>query len=260
MKRKIAVFGLLLVVFLLSVTPVRVVGSAPAVRRLGQWYSISVHVECLDTAVEAMRELPGFDLHMSMGSQDAHFSRRVDAAFFRHVQAVLRDMGEVLHEHEHVRHLGTELMQLDTRIAVLTQEIERLTLLMAASNTIDVLNAVDMQLTFVSRDRDWHLGRRNTLLNEAQTVLMEINLTERWVPVEQEPPTFGQRIRDSFMRSWNGMTRTGGNLVVLLARLGLPLVIWLAVAGTATLIVVRVTKKRSAALTVPTQEGSVNHE
>jgi len=246
MKRKIALVGLLLMVFLLA--PVRVVGSTPAARRLGQWYAIQIRVECLATAVEVMRGLPGFDLHMHIGQHDAHFSRRVDDVFFRHMQAVLRDMGEVLHENEQVRHLGIELMQLDTRINVLTQEMERLALLMAASTTIEVLNAVDIQLTRVSRDRDTNLGRRNTILNEAQTVMMEITLTERWVPTERETPTFGQRIRNSFVASWNGMTRLGGNMIVLLARMGLPLLIWVTFAGSVTWVAVRVSKKRSAAL------------
>ncbi|MCL2364957.1 MAG: DUF4349 domain-containing protein [Defluviitaleaceae bacterium] len=241
MKRRMAVVCLI-VLFLLAV-PMQVSADA---RRLGQRYSVTLLVECLDTAVEAMRALPGFDLYMSISQYEAHYVRQVDAVFFRHAQAVLRDVGEVMYEQEHVRHLGMELMQLDTRITVLTQEMERLTLLMAASTTIDVLNAVDIQLTHVSRDRDWHLGRRNVLMNESQTVAMDITLTERWVPAEREHLTFGRRIRNSFMGSWNGLTRMGGDLVVLLARVGLPLMIWLAIAGTITLVVVRVTKKRSA--------------
>jgi len=241
MKRKMTLICLV-VLFLLAV-PMQV----SAARRLGQRYSVTVLVECLDASVMAMRELPGFDLQMSITQHEAQFSRQVDAVFFRHAQAVLRDMGEVMSEREHVRHLGMELTQLDTRIAVLTQEMERLTLLMAASTTIDVLNAVDIQLTRVSHDRDWHVGRRNVLLNESQTVTMDIILTERWVPIERETPTFGQRIRNSFMGSWNGMTRMGGNMVVLLARVGLPLAIWLAFASTVALVIVRIFKKRSAA-------------
>ena len=257
MKRKVTAACLFMVVLLSFAAPMHVSGT---VRRLGQRYTVNIRVECLTTAVDAMRELPGIDLQMSISQDDAHYLRQVDAAFFRHVQAVLREMGEVQQEHEQVRHLGIELMQLDTRITVLTQEIERLTMLMAASTTIEVLNAVDMQLMRVSRDRDTQLGRRNAILNESQTVLMEITLTERWVPRERINPTFGQRIRDSFVGSWRDLTRISGNLLVRLTRVSLPLFIWLAIAGTVSLTAVKLTKRRNTASMIEPTKGDESHE
>jgi hypothetical protein len=227
-------------------------------RRVGQHYSVTVRVECLEEAVEVLRALPGFDLFATVSPGHASFTRRVDAWAFRHVQEVLRGLGDVTHEQERVRHLNSELAEVETRLAVLSQEMERLTVIMSASTTLNILNAVDMQLTQVSNERDWLTGRRNTLLNEARTTTLDITITERWVPVEGEVVAFGTRVAESFISSWRGMVRFGGNLAVFIVRVSLPLGLWMLVMGAAAFFVLRHVKKTNK-LNVKT-EGAVTHE
>ena len=238
-----------------------------AERRMGQTYSITIEVDCLETAVGIMRALPGHDLHLNLSQTQASFHRRVDAWAFRHMQEALRELGTIIRENEHARHLGAELSQVETRIAVLEQEMARLTVLMAASVTIDVLSAVDMQWAQVSRNRDWYIGRRNVLAEQARTATLDITLTELYVPVEpvEERIGFGRRVGDSFLASWNAVLGIGGDMIVLAARIGIPLVLWLVLPGTAAVVAVRQAKRRKKPLLVPYNppssegtEGDVN--
>ena len=213
-------------------------------RRMQHNYSIQVIVECLPTAAEVVLGLAGFNLRADMSMEHANFTRRVENWAFGHVQAVLRDLGEVVHERETTRHLDAELDGLDTRLRVLEQEIERLMLMMAGSRSLDVLIAVDSHLSRVMWERDNLIGRHNQLMNDAQSTVVQITLTERWVYVPTEEPGFGERVANSFMASWRGMVRNAGNFTVFMARVSIPLFIWLVIGGCVLLIALRVTKKQ----------------
>jgi hypothetical protein len=221
-------------------------------RRMHQSYSIEIIVECLDTAIAAVRALPGFDVHSSSthnephwgwSLQQAHFTRRVESWAFRHVQAVLRDLGEVSSEYEHARHLGGDLAWIETRLAVLSQEIDRLSGLMAASTTLNILIAVDNRMSSVVWERDHLIGRRNHLLNDANNALIHIILTEESEFLRPEPPTFGTRVADSFLDSARSILRGGGNFVVFVVRISLPLLIWCVIGSAGIFIIFRITKR-----------------
>jgi hypothetical protein len=246
---------------------------AAAERQMQQNYSVSIRVDCLETAIEVLRGLPGNDLnsgityfepHTGRPVRQAHFSRRVDNHFFRHVQNALREMGEVLYESENTRHLGAELMQLETRISVLTEEINRLSVMMAASTTLNVLTAIDNQLSRVSRERDDLTGRRNRLQTEANTTFIHISLTEEAEYIRPAPLTFGRRVTDRFLNSWDSLLRGLGNFAVFMVRVSLPLVIWVVVGGVALLLGIRLVKRKikKSKLEAPEvpQEGAIINE
>ncbi|MCL2204722.1 MAG: DUF4349 domain-containing protein [Defluviitaleaceae bacterium] len=221
-------------------------------RRMHQGYTIEITVECLDAAIAALHGLEGFNVsssvtfvepHTGLNLRQASFTRRVDVWAFRHTQAMLRELGEVTSERENARHLGAELTQLDTRLEVLAQELERLSVLMAASTTLEVLIAVDNQINWVSRERDRLMGRRNQLMADAQRAEIQIWLTEEtYVPPVSAG--FGRRVSDSFLGSWNALLRNAGNFTVFMARASLPLAIWLVILGAVLWAVTRQMKKR----------------
>jgi hypothetical protein len=223
-------------------------------RRMQQNYSVHITVECLETALETIRDLPGFNLHTNvtfiephrgMPVRQAYFTRRVDNWAFRHVQQVLRDMGEVTSESENAWHLSGELSNIETRLLVLSQEIDRLSVMMAASTTLNILIAIDNQLNRVSWERDQLTGRRNQILIESQSTMMTITLSEKTEYIRPAPPTFGRRISDSFLNSWNGLLRMGGNLLVFLTRMSLPYLTWLVLGGLVVFVCLRIKKKKS---------------
>ncbi|MCL2190325.1 MAG: DUF4349 domain-containing protein [Defluviitaleaceae bacterium] len=256
-----AILVIVFAIFLLM--PISVYASQPT-RLISRTYNIELIVEDMDEVLEAVRALPGFNLQSNVSQVDApqgqitrqaNFTRRIDNWAFNHAQSTLRELGEILRENEQAQHHGAEIAQLETRIAVLTQEIERLTIMMAASTTLDVLITIDSHLSRVMRDRDRLTGQRNQRMAQTQSVVTVIRLTERVEYAEEEEeevyeeeedaaPTFTQRIADSFFTSWDNFTRRGSNLAVFVARVGLPFLIWLAVIGLVLLIILRTPLKR----------------
>ncbi|MCL2285619.1 MAG: DUF4349 domain-containing protein [Firmicutes bacterium] len=228
--------GCMLATFFCLVFAVPVLGQDE--RPLRQNYSINIDVECLDIATDIIRGLPGYNLdssvHFDRWHRIAEFRRRVSTETFRYVQEVLRSLGEVTFETENAAHLATQIVDLDVRIAVLDQELERLTAMMAASTTLEVLIAVNDRLSIVSWDRDNLIGRRNVLQVESQGPIVHIVLVET-LPDALPPATigFGRQITDRFGSSVANTRRAAENFVVGFVRLALPLVIWVVILSAA---------------------------
>jgi hypothetical protein len=163
---------------------------------------------------------------------------------FRHVQDVLRELGEVVSETEHSYCFTSEILNLETRILVLSQEMERLSLMMAASDSLEILIAVNDSLSRVSRERDNLSGRRRLLTGQSASPIINIMLFEP--PLIQPPPvprTFGERVSRSFLNSWENTIYTGGNLLEFLALISVPLVIWLCIGSVVALAAKKKVKK-----------------
>lgn len=218
-------------------------------RQLSRNYTIEIEVECVEEARKAIAELSGFNIdswaHLAEGQRSASYTRRVEGWAFRHAQEVLRGLGEVHYENENARYLGGELLNIETRIRVLTQEIERLSAMLAASETLEVLIAVNDRLTWVTRDRDLLIGRRRMLTEHADSVVVNIMISEppAYVP-RPEPEGFGARVSAAFINSWENTVAFGGNLLVVFARVGLPLLIWAVLPGAVALVVVLAVRKK----------------
>jgi len=222
---------------------------AAQTRPLRQDYTISIHVECLDTAMEIINQLPGYNLdsaaHFGEWSRSAEFRRRVTNDTLRYVQDVLRGMGEVISETESAMHLGARQMDLDVRIAVIDQELERLTSMMEASTSLAVLIEVNDRLSQVSRDRDALIGQRNVVAVQAQSPIINIMLSEIMPDTVREPIGFWQRVSVSFTSSAQNSMTAGGNFLVFVIRWALPVAIWGVIIAVAALIVWRLFGKKT---------------
>ena len=208
-------------------------------RQLRQYHSIDIEVECLDTAIGIIRELNGYNLeshvwlhespHERAAWRSASFVRRVDYWAFGHVQYVLRNMGEVHFETENAHFLGAQIVDADTRILALSQEIERLSIMMAASDSLDVLIAIDARISQVVLERNSVIGTRNVLMAQAASPIINITINEtmgeRPAPVRDG---FFSRVAGNFMGSLRGTGVAAGNLLVFIVRIFIPLVIYVA--------------------------------
>jgi len=204
-------------------------------RPFKQTHSIEIEVECMDTATEIIRGLNGYNLDSSIFLHEqfgrtpqrrANFTRRVDAFAFRHVQEVLRSLGEVISEHEHAQFLGAHIMDVDARLEAISQEIDRLTLMMAASDSLDVLITIDSRLSQLIWERNGLIGRRNVLNSQVQSPVITIRLFEAQEELpEPEQQGFGSRVGERFSASWRNTLRGAGNLLVFLIRISIPLVL-----------------------------------
>ncbi|MCL2378832.1 MAG: DUF4349 domain-containing protein [Defluviitaleaceae bacterium] len=251
--RKIAVCFLILVLAMLVSVPVLAQD-----RQLRQHHSIDIEVECLDAAMEIIRGLNGYNLEASVilhesphdrGAQrGAFFVRRVDYWAFRHVQYVLRDMGEVHFETENAYFLGAQILDTDARITALTQEIERLSIMMAASDSLDVLIAIDARLSQVMLELNGVIGTRNVLISQAANPVIHINLSETMGErPEIVPPGFGFRVVNSFMGSLRTTGVVGGNLLVFFVRVFIPLIVFGAFGLVVVWVCVKLKRKRVGA-------------
>ena len=221
--------GCILAIFCIAVLAIPIQGAA--MRQLRQNYTINIEVECIDTATEIIRQLPGYNLDASASTDTWHrradFRRRVSNEDFRHVQEVLRGLGKVTFETENAAHLGTWMLDLDVRIAVLDQELERLTSMMVASTTLEVLIAVNDRLSMVSWERDHLVGQRNVLQVESLGPIISISLIETLPDTPRPTPLgFGQRIADRFTNSLSNTGTAAQNFLVGVVRFALPLLTW----------------------------------
>jgi len=229
-------------------------------RQLSQTHTIEIEVECLDYAIEVIRQLEGHNLESSVFSNDfgrwgiqrqANFTRRVDGWVLAHVQDVLRGMGDVTHEHQHAQFIGGMILDIDTRLATLEQEIQRLSIMLAASDSLDVMIAIEARLSDITWERNQVMGQRNVLLNQADSAVIYIMLVQ---PPYYRPapagPGFGSRVADSFLRSWRGIARGAANILVLIVRTFLPLLVMCVIVSPLAVIVYSVYKRRRAAIIV----------
>ena len=223
-------------------------------RQLRQTYSIELEVECLDVAMEIIRGLDGYNLESDMfvdviwgrsPQRRATYTRRVDERVFRHIQEVLRGMGEVHFESENAHFLGAQLMDVEARLAALNQEIERLTMMMAASDSLDVLIAIDFRLSQVTWERNRLMGSRNVLISQMASPVIHILLME--TPTDLPPPEtpgFIRRVADSFGDSWRGTRNFASNLLVFIVRISMPLVALGIIIVPVAFVVYRVVRRR----------------
>jgi len=262
---RLAVGCALLVVCMFVMTVPGLANTEPE-RLLRQTYTIDIEVECLDSAISIIQDLDGYNLESSVfvteqwgqTVRQANFTRRVDNWAYYHVKAVLRWMGETMFETENAWHLGAQISDVEVRLTAINQEIERLTIMMAASTTLDVLIAIDSHLSRVMWERDHLIGTRNLLISQASSPIVTIRLFEipegRPVPV---PVTFGSRIANSFLNSWDNFLRNGGNLTVFLVRIALPFTIWAIIIIGTLLVAIPVFKKRLSARATPVVAGAL---
>jgi len=234
--------GCILVVFCIAVFAIPIQGEET--RQLRQNYTINIEVACVDAATEIIRQLPGYNLDSSASFDTWHrrvdFRRRVSNEDFRHVQEVLRGLGDVTFETENAAHLGARLLDLDVSIAVLEQELERLTAMMAASTTLDVLIAVNDRLSMVSRDRDNLIGQRNVLQVESLGPIISISLIETLPDAPSPTPLgFGRQIADRFSHSISNVRTATENFMVGVVRLALPLIVWAAILAVVGFVIWR---------------------
>ena len=204
-----------------------------------QTHSIELEVECLDTAMEVIHGLNGYNLESAMFVNEvfnrspqrvATFTRRVDNWAFRHAQEALRGLGEVLFEVENARFLGGELADVEVRLSALSQEIDRLTVMMAASDSLEVMIAIDIRLSQVTLERNRLIGRRNVLQVQAASPIIHIWMVETPEDMpDPAPPGFGSRVAESFGASWRSIRDFAGNLLVFIVRISIPLAVWIII-------------------------------
>jgi len=240
---------LLLAVVLLFPMPIM----AAQARHHIQDYDIVLGVESMELATVAINALNGYNLEsfvtLTGAHPDATFRRRVDSWAFRQVQDMLRYMGVIISETEAVMYFGQEITDLEARLTINSQEIERLSQMMEASDSLEVLILLSDRIGRLAEQRDGILGRRNQLLVQTSNPVINIHLIQLFEdecepdPEEEEvPPTFLARIGGSFMTSMRWTGTVLGNILMGLAFASAPLVLLAIVGVPVVMLVLRLRK------------------
>jgi len=222
--------------FILSTRDIIVVS---ANRLFVQTHFIEIEVECLETAINSIRALNGYNLESSIFASTntqfgwqtrptANFVRRVDEWAFRHTQEALRELGVVIAEFENSRNIAAQVSDLQVRINAIEEEIVRLSTIMIASDTLGVLITINDRLSNVMHERDRLLGNLNSLLIQTHSPVITIQLIEVYEP-GATPPTFFQQLGERFRESLQIILRDIENLIVYLARNFISIIIWVII-------------------------------
>ena len=214
-----------------------------------QDYEITIMVESVEQAAAIINGLSGYNLDavVSLGTlrPDATFRRRVDDWAYRQVQDTLRSMGTVLSEFETVTYLGNELLDLEAQLEINAGEIERLSQMLEESDSLNVMTLLSNRLGELTRTRDWLLGRRNQILVQTGSPVINIRLIQAIEPTpdddeeEEEPPTFIARLGDSFTASINGLGTFFGHVLVVIAYISVPLGLWMLLCTPVILVLLK---------------------
>ena len=202
---------------------------------LVQTHNINIVVDCVDEALEAIRGLGGHNLQMDVSTferpgmnpvRQAEIIRRVDASEYRMAQQLLRSLGTVTFEGESARNIESDISDLRLRIDSATGEFDRISRMMAESDTIQMLITLDSRLSEIAMQRDWLVGSLNMYLAEAGSAVLTIHLAEDMgVFVPPPGPSFGERVSSSFFGSWNVVVRIAEGIAIFVAYAFIPAVL-----------------------------------
>ncbi|MDR2166394.1 MAG: DUF4349 domain-containing protein [Clostridiales bacterium] len=228
---------------------------------------ITIRVESVEAAIFHIRALAGQNLSSSVelseaGFAWANFERRVPATAHPQVMQTLRSLGEVLSESENTMYLGGEIRDLQARLSANELEILRLTILMENAANLNVLMAIDTNLSRAQRERDNLMGRLNYLNSTAGQPHINIFLTEPGISplgIEIEPLTFWQRMGASFTGSLTVILAGFGHFLVFLALAAVPLAILGVLALFAILLFRRLNRPKIQVKEVEADEAILNN-
>jgi len=245
--KSIALAFLFTVIFM----PVSVMATQPLHHM--QHYEITIEVESVEVAAMLINSLSGYNLDSSVNlglfRPEAHFRRRVDSWAYRQVQETLRNMGTVLFEFETVTYLGNELLDLEAQLEINSGEIQRVSLMLEQSTSLNVMTMLSDRLGQLTWTRDRVIGRRNQILVQTGSPIIYINLVQTIPPPDEEdeeyeeeeeiPPTFFERLGNSFTSSISGVGNFFGSLLVGFAFVSVPLLVWFLICTPVILFFVR---------------------
>ena len=225
-------------------------------------FHISIVVDCVETAVDQIRSLGGISLSESVrqhtwGAQ-AELRRRVDSWAIDHVMAVLRSLGEVQAESESLTYYGGGISDTGARLTAANVEVGRLLEILARSESLEMLIAVERQLSSAEHQRDSLMGRMNQLNDIVAAPYLFITLREHpGEIVPFGPLPFGERLSNSFTQGVRGYGAFWGHVMVLLARMSLQLIFLGSIAGIGFVLVRRKMKAHMAIKNNETGGGKI---
>ncbi|MDR0999298.1 MAG: DUF4349 domain-containing protein [Clostridiales bacterium] len=187
-------------------------------------FYITIAVNDLEQIKEELQNFPGWTLSSSYSETDAYISQRVGIENFEAAKDLLRGFGSVQSESETVSIAQADLTELYARLTKKEEEKSRLLDILAKVTDLDVMLIVEQRLSDVNNEYDNIYTNMRDIANNTVSPYIQINLREEATAVARpDIPTFGARVKNSFVSSANRMIQFGQNVLIGLANMIVPL-------------------------------------
>ena len=243
MKIKIIV-SLLIITFLAGTTTVQ---ARQPEEFLIRNYSISIAVECLNTALQIMEGMPGIAInsHVNTSAGFGSMDRRVNNRDLEISLQTLQNMGRVTHSSSSSHNVFSTVTDLRSRLEVRSNEYDRLMELLYEVETMQNFNRVENRLIQVIMDMEHLQGSLNHFNFETGTSRIHISLfLEAEEEEDEEPPGALARIGNAFTTSAASTLRVFQGILIALVYISIPLVFFAAIVICVFVLVIRRNRKR----------------
>lgn len=213
--------------------------TAPAVdRKIIQNAEVELGVrdvdEALNAVTQALAQSGGYvQENRVTGTREqgrqVSMTLRVPSGSFGSLLDLLRELGEVRSLRQWTNDVTEEYLDLEARIETGEAHLAQLNKLYERSGTISEMIELEREIARVTAELESLKGRYAFLANQVAFSTVTVSMYEPGVPAPaRSPQSLGERMRDSFLFSWNATIDVAQGLLVALAGL-VPGLLFLAV-------------------------------
>jgi len=217
-------------------------------RKIIQNAEIELHVRDVDEALNAVHEavrraggyVQGTDVSGTRESgRHVSMTLRVPAGSFTSILDVLSGLGERERLRQWTDDVTEEYLDLEARIATKEAHLAQLNKLYERSGTISEMLELEREIARVTAELESLKGRYNYLSNQVAFSTIGVNMYEPGVPMPRATPqTLGERMRDSFLYSWNATIAMAESLLIALVSI-IPVLLFLVVIAAVVFILIK---------------------
>ncbi|MCL1883459.1 MAG: DUF4349 domain-containing protein [Defluviitaleaceae bacterium] len=203
-------------------------------------YRMEIAVECLDSALPRIFEMPGIDLHSELNFQTGRgrVERLVNNFEVDFTLGLLRNLGEVSAASSHARNEFAQFNGLQSELRIRNEEERKLNELLLEAESLVDFRIIESRLVNLISEIESLRGRINFLNSEMGTTRINIVLTTIPEEVEPEPEPEEEdeeigtleRIGNAFSRSADFTLQVVQVLVLFLAYASIPLGVIIIIA------------------------------
>jgi len=214
-------------------------------------YSIGLHIDCLDTALEQLNNMPGIILnsHIDIQSGWGSMDRRVANRDLEMTLNRIQGLGQVVTNNSGSQNVFSVISDLRSEFQVRNTEYNRLMELLYEVETLSHFTSVENRLIEVIADMEHIRGRLNHLDLETGTSRIHITLSVVEADEGDEDPSLIERIIDAFTTSNQVILSVVQGILIFLAYIIVPVVSYGLLVGVIIFLVV-LRKKRKAIKTI----------
>ena len=240
---KIKIFASLLIMIFLASTTVK---ARQADEFLIRNYTLSIAVECLNTALAIMEGMPGVatNSHINLSAGFGSMDRRVSNRELEMSLQTLQNMGRITHSSSSSQNVFASISDLQSSLRVRTDEYDRLMVLLYEVETMQDFNRVENRLVQVIMDMEHLQGSLNHWLFESSTARINISLFVETEDEYIEPYGAMARIGNAFTTSAESTLRVFQGILIGIVFISIPLMFFVIIVGCVVALVLRRNKRR----------------